>query len=166
MSKIPAGRDAGGGGRGDMCPPSFGISVNPIRSKGSRLCPPYYYWPPIFLNDAASLYIISVLTHTNPCMHMMQGGSLRNLAPPKWWTPFCSSLLWGCSSMVIWFLPGKWFFLSGFTGLLLDSFTQSWLQLRSKFLLRVWPQLRQPLPISWKVWVSVCHLFIVKSMFL
>ena len=90
------------------------------------------------------MYLHSVLTHTNPCMHMMQGGSLRNLAPPKWWTPFCSSLLCGCSSMVIWFLPGKWFFLSGFTGLLLDSFTQSWLQLRSKFLLRVWPQQRQP----------------------
>ena len=34
------------GGRGGMCPTSFGISVNPIRTKGDRLCPPYYYCPP------------------------------------------------------------------------------------------------------------------------
>ena len=33
-----------GGGR--TPPPSFGISVAPIRTKGSRLCPPYYYVPP------------------------------------------------------------------------------------------------------------------------
>ena len=24
---------------------------------GGRLCPPYYYWPPIFLDDAASLTV-------------------------------------------------------------------------------------------------------------
>ena len=35
------------GGAGGACaPPSFGISVNPIRTKGGRLCPLYYYWPP------------------------------------------------------------------------------------------------------------------------
>ena len=55
-------RDAGGGGAGEgACapPPSFGISVNPIWTKGGRLCPPYYYWPPIFLDDAVSaLYVI------------------------------------------------------------------------------------------------------------
>ena len=40
-------RDAGGGGAGGACaPPSFGISVNPIRTKGGRLCPLYYYVPP------------------------------------------------------------------------------------------------------------------------
>ena len=27
-------------------PPSFGISVYPIQTKGGRLCPPYYYVPP------------------------------------------------------------------------------------------------------------------------
>ena len=59
MSKMAlsmCSRDAGGGGAGGACaPPSFGISVNPIRTKGGSLCPPYYYWPPIFLDDAASL---------------------------------------------------------------------------------------------------------------
>ena len=34
------------GGQGGMCPPSFGVSVNPIRTKGGRSCPPYYYRPP------------------------------------------------------------------------------------------------------------------------
>ena len=50
-------RDAGGGGAGGArAPPKFGILVNPIRTKGGRLCPPYYYWPPpIFLDDAAPL---------------------------------------------------------------------------------------------------------------
>ena len=49
-------RDAGGGGAGGACaPPKFGISGNPIRTKGGRLCPLYYYVPPIFLDDAASL---------------------------------------------------------------------------------------------------------------
>ena len=43
-----AGKPEVGGGAGRACAPfqSFGISVNPIRTKGSRLCPPYYYWPP------------------------------------------------------------------------------------------------------------------------
>ena len=41
------GGDAGGGGAGGArAPPKFGILVNPIRTKGGRLCPPYYYWPP------------------------------------------------------------------------------------------------------------------------
>ena len=35
-----------GGGRRGTCPPSFGISVNPIRTKGGRLGPLYYYEPP------------------------------------------------------------------------------------------------------------------------
>ena len=35
-------------GRGACVPPSFGLSFIPI-------CPPYYYWPPNFLDDAASL---------------------------------------------------------------------------------------------------------------
>jgi hypothetical protein len=49
-------RDAGGGGAGGArAPPSFGISVNPIRTKGGRLCPPITTGPPIFLDDAASL---------------------------------------------------------------------------------------------------------------
>ena len=35
---------------------SFGISVNPIWTKGGRLCPPYYYVPPpIFYDNVASL---------------------------------------------------------------------------------------------------------------
>ena len=35
-----------GGAGGARAPPSFGISVNPIRTKGGRLCSTYYYWPP------------------------------------------------------------------------------------------------------------------------
>ena len=44
-----------GGARGAYASLSFGVSVNPIRTKGGRLCPPYYYVPPIFLDDVASL---------------------------------------------------------------------------------------------------------------
>ena len=45
-------RDAGVGTAG-----GFGRSVNPmyVFGPGGRFCPPYYYWPPRFLNDAASL---------------------------------------------------------------------------------------------------------------
>ena len=35
-----------GGAGASAPPPSFGISVNPIRTKGGRLCPPYFPWPP------------------------------------------------------------------------------------------------------------------------
>ena len=34
---------------------SFGISLNPIRTNGGRLCLPYYYVPPIFSDGATSL---------------------------------------------------------------------------------------------------------------
>ena len=47
-------------GGGAYAPPSFGISVNPIQIKGGRLCPPYYYFPSIFLDDAASLILIDL----------------------------------------------------------------------------------------------------------
>ena len=30
-------------------------------TKGGRLCLPYYYWPPIFLDDAASLACVGNL---------------------------------------------------------------------------------------------------------
>ena len=33
-----------GGARGAMAYPDFGRSVNPISSRGDRLCPPNYYW--------------------------------------------------------------------------------------------------------------------------
>ena len=49
-------RDAGGGGAGGACaPPSFGISVNPIRTKGGDYARHITTGPPIFLDDAASL---------------------------------------------------------------------------------------------------------------
>ena len=50
-------RDAGGGGAGGACaPPSFGISVNPIWTKGGQIMPAILLLaPPIFLDDAASL---------------------------------------------------------------------------------------------------------------
>ena len=33
-----------GGAGGAMAPSDFGRSVNPISTKGDRLCPPNYYW--------------------------------------------------------------------------------------------------------------------------
>ena len=35
-----------GGAGGAMVPPEFGRSVNPISTRGDRLCPPNYYWHP------------------------------------------------------------------------------------------------------------------------
>ena len=35
-----------GGAGGAMAPPDFGRSVNPISTRGKRLCPPNYYWQP------------------------------------------------------------------------------------------------------------------------
>ena len=35
-----------GGAGGAMAPPDFGRSVNPISTRGDRLCPPNYYWHP------------------------------------------------------------------------------------------------------------------------
>ena len=40
------GRRMGFGPGGTRAPPELGILVNPIRTKGGRLCPPYYNWPP------------------------------------------------------------------------------------------------------------------------
>ena len=49
-------------GAGEACaPPSFGLSFNPIRTKGGKLCPPYYY----FLDNAASLYFSRNTFHCN-----------------------------------------------------------------------------------------------------
>ena len=43
---------------------SFRMSVNPIWTKGGRLCPPYYYMPlHLFSDDAASLKYICTCTH-------------------------------------------------------------------------------------------------------
>ena len=55
-------REAGGGGAGGArAPPKFGISVNPIRTKGGRLCPPYYYWPPhLFGRCGASVMLFKL----------------------------------------------------------------------------------------------------------
>ena len=50
-------RDAGGGGA--CAPPSFGISVNPIRTKGADYARHITTGPPIFLDDAASLKIFT-----------------------------------------------------------------------------------------------------------
>ena len=37
-----------GGTGGAMAHPDFGRSVNPISTRGDRLCPPNYYWHPDF----------------------------------------------------------------------------------------------------------------------
>ena len=37
---------ARGGAEGARAPPEFGRSVNPIQTRGGRLCPPHYCQPP------------------------------------------------------------------------------------------------------------------------
>ena len=37
---------ASGGAGGAKAPPVFGQTVNPISTRGDRLCPPQYYEPP------------------------------------------------------------------------------------------------------------------------
>ena len=50
------GRDTvGGGAGGARAPPSFGISVNPIRTKGADYARHITTVPPIFLDDLAFL---------------------------------------------------------------------------------------------------------------
>ena len=44
-----------GGAGGAMATPDFGRSVNPILTRGDRLCPPQYYEPPGFLDLATGL---------------------------------------------------------------------------------------------------------------
>ena len=53
-------RDAGGGGAGEHVPPPqvSGYQLTLFGPRGGRLCPPYYYVPPIFSDDAASLIFI------------------------------------------------------------------------------------------------------------
>ena len=48
------------GEAGGYCPqlPVFGRSVNPIPTKGSKLCLPHYYRSPRFLDGAASLLFV------------------------------------------------------------------------------------------------------------
>ena len=51
-----------GGARGAMAPPDFVRSVNPISTRGDRLCPPNYYWHPrIFRpSDGPGLYYLGM----------------------------------------------------------------------------------------------------------
>ena len=58
--KLTLVRDAGGGGAGGHLPlPSFGISVNPIRTKGADYARHITTVPPIILDDAAFLLNVS-----------------------------------------------------------------------------------------------------------
>ena len=53
-------RDTGvGEGGGDLCPPKFGISVNPIKTKG-QIMPAILLLASIFLENAASLKNVAV----------------------------------------------------------------------------------------------------------
>ena len=57
---------------GACAPPSFGISVNPIRTKGADYARRITTDPPIFLDDAASLsdglYLLAT-EGVNSCTH-------------------------------------------------------------------------------------------------
>ena len=50
------------GGRGN-CPPVLGRSVNPFRTKGGHICPPYTSAPQIY-DDAASLRDMGLVRHS------------------------------------------------------------------------------------------------------
>ena len=52
------GMQQGGGQGGAAAPPDFGRSVNPIPTRGDRLCPPNSYWHPRILkpSDGPAFY--------------------------------------------------------------------------------------------------------------
>ena len=64
-------RDAGGGGA--RAPPKFGILVNPIRTKGGRLCPPYYYWPPHLFGRCGASELIVYCNYFCSWIRSLQG---------------------------------------------------------------------------------------------
>ena len=47
-----------GGAGGAMAPPDFGRSVNPISTKGDRLCPPNITGTPRFFDLPTALYTV------------------------------------------------------------------------------------------------------------
>ena len=49
------GRPVAKGGLGGCSPPVCSRTVNPISTRGSRLCPPQYYKPPGFSDLATAL---------------------------------------------------------------------------------------------------------------
>ena len=69
------------GGRGARAPPSFGISVNPIRTKGGRLCPPYYYWPPHLFGrcGVSEFKTVNIFQRGRPRHQNSQQTDLENL---------------------------------------------------------------------------------------
>ena len=52
---MQAHRKGGGLGGATAPPPVFSRTVNPISTRGSRLCPPQYYEPPGFSDLATAL---------------------------------------------------------------------------------------------------------------
>ena len=49
-----------GGAGGAMAPPNFGRSVNPISTKGGRLCPPYNTGTPKFSDPPTALMCVNL----------------------------------------------------------------------------------------------------------
>jgi len=61
---------ARGGAEGARAPPEFGRSVNPIQTRGGRLCPSHYFQPPriqkaIYISDQCHAYLISYFPTDN-----------------------------------------------------------------------------------------------------
>ena len=46
---------------GAMAPSDFGRSVNPISTRGDRLCPPNYYWLPRIFRPSDGLVSYTVV---------------------------------------------------------------------------------------------------------
>ena len=58
---------ARGGAEGARAPPGFGRSVNPIQTRGGRLCPSHYCQPP---RIKKAIYTSVVGTLTRGCVSM------------------------------------------------------------------------------------------------
>ena len=93
-----ANRDAGG----------FGISVNPIRTKGGRLCPPYYYVPPpphLFGRCGVSGYKMDIKSEKNPSKYKSEINPSKSRK--KKWSIDCQKIVGNRSCRGSFFKVGK-----------------------------------------------------------
>ena len=76
---------ASGGAGGALAPPVFCKTVNPISTRGDRLCPPQYYEPPGFSDLATGLHIMLILIFFDTCLLIYKNRFLL---------PFFRTFLW------------------------------------------------------------------------
>ena len=54
-----------------MAHPDFGRSVNPISTRGDRLCPPNYYWHTRYFRPSDGPVPLSLLTNVPSCVFLV-----------------------------------------------------------------------------------------------